>query len=133
MQPKLQRMKEEEEAVQQQAEEEEEGAAVQAQSQKKQPRSPLAQQLAENKGKGRPLPPPVRKKMEAAFHEDFSEVRIHTDPEVVQMSQELGAQAFTHGQDVYFNEGKFNPESSSGERLLAHERTHVVQQTQKGD
>lgn len=131
MQPKLQRKEEEEEAVQQQAEEEEECAAVQAQSQKKQARLPLAQRLAENKGKGHPLSPAVRKKMDAAFETDFSEVRIHTDPEAVQMSEELGAQAFTHGHDIYFNEGMFNPSSGAGERLLAHELAHVVQQNKK--
>ena len=134
MQPKLQLQEEEEEAVQQQAEEEEESVqakVIQAQSQKKQARSPMAQRLAENKGKGHPLAPAVRKKMEAAFETDFSEVRIHTDPEAVQMSEELGAQAFTHGHDIYFNEGMFNPSSGSGERLLAHELTHVVQQNKK--
>jgi hypothetical protein len=45
------------------------------------------------------------------------------------MNKELHAQAFTHGSDIYFNEGKYNPASNEGKQLLAHELTHVVQQT----
>ncbi len=44
------------------------------------------------------------------------------------MNKGLGAQAFTHGSDIYFNEGKYDPDSNSGKRLLAHESTHTVQQ-----
>jgi hypothetical protein len=59
---------------------------------------------------------------------DFSGVNIHTDSKAVQMNQKLGAKAFTHGNDIYFKEGEFNPESNNGKKLLAHELTHVVQQ-----
>ena len=69
--------------------------------------------------------------MEGSFETDFSGVRVHTDQEAAQMNQDLSAQAFTHGSDVYFNEGKFNPESGGGKHLLAHELTHVVQQRKK--
>ena len=59
----------------------------------------------------------------------LSGVRIHTENEVaVQMSKELGAQAFTHGNDIYFNKGKYNPSSKEGKQLLAHELTHTIQQ-----
>jgi hypothetical protein len=44
------------------------------------------------------------------------------------MTRELKAQAFTHGKDIYFNEGRYDPETISGKQLLAHELTHVVQQ-----
>jgi hypothetical protein len=47
------------------------------------------------------------------------------------MSQQLRAQAFTNGSDIYFNEGKLSPNSRSGKHLLAHELTHVVQQSDK--
>jgi hypothetical protein len=67
--------------------------------------------------------------MEPRFGNDFSSVRIHTGSNAVQMNKELHAQAFTHGSDLYFNEGKYNPGSNSGKQLLAHELTHVVQQT----
>jgi hypothetical protein len=63
--------------------------------------------------------------MEPRFGADFSGVRVHTGGEAVQMNQELGAQAFTHGSDVYFGAGK----SPGNNELTAHELTHVVQQT----
>jgi Domain of unknown function (DUF4157) len=67
--------------------------------------------------------------MESRFGTDFSSVRIHTGSQAVQMSRELSAQAFTVGNDVFFNEGKYSPNSDSGKHLLAHELTHTVQQT----
>jgi hypothetical protein len=66
--------------------------------------------------------------MESRFNTDFSGVKIHTDSNAVQMSRELNAQAFTVGSDIYFNSGKYAPESDSGKHLLAHELTHTVQQ-----
>ena len=70
--------------------------------------------------------------MEGAFGTDFSSVRVHTDSSAVQMNKELGAQAFTNGSDIYFNEGKFDTGSSGGQHLLAHELTHTVQQGDNG-
>jgi len=70
----------------------------------------------------------VKNEMESGFGTDFSNVKIHTNSNAVQMSKELGAQAFTHGNDIYFNKGKFNPSSKEGKHLLAHELTHTVQQ-----
>ena len=66
--------------------------------------------------------------MEGAFGTDFSNVNIHTNADAVQMNQELRAHAFAHGNDLYFNKGKYQPETSAGQHLLAHELTHVVQQ-----
>ncbi|MDX2070800.1 MAG: DUF4157 domain-containing protein [Haliscomenobacter sp.] len=88
----------------------------------------LSSRIQDSSGKGAQLAGHTRAEMEQAFGTDFSNVNIHTDTDAVQMNKELGAQAFTHGQDVYFNAGKYNPENSSGKRLLAHELTHVVQQ-----
>src|SRR5436190_8978074 len=62
------------------------------------------------------------------FGNDFSNVKIHTDTEAIQMNHELNAKAFTVGNDVYFNQGEYQPGSESGKHLLAHELTHVVQQ-----
>jgi hypothetical protein len=59
---------------------------------------------------------------------DFSEVRIHTDREATDMNKSLRAQAFALGRDVFFNAGKYRPETTKGLHLLAHELTHVVQQ-----
>ncbi|WP_214227647.1 DUF4157 domain-containing protein [Pedobacter sp. B4-66] len=79
-------------------------------------------------GKGSPLPKGVLHEMNTSFGIDFSNVRIHNDGEAVSMNKKLHAQAFTHGNDIYFNEGKFDPGSVKGKFLLAHELTHVVQQ-----
>ncbi len=90
--------------------------------------SSIESQLNSSKGSGSPLPEDTRSEMEPGFGSDFGNVRIHTGSEAVQMSKGLGAQAFTHGSDIYFNEGKYNPSTSSGKHLLAHELTHTVQQ-----
>ena len=66
--------------------------------------------------------------MNTSFGIDFSKVNVHTDEDAAQMNHELNAQAFTHGKDVYFGKGKFNPENTEGKFLLAHELTHVIQQ-----
>ncbi len=66
--------------------------------------------------------------MERRFGVDFRGVRVHTDSNAVQMNKELNAQAFTYGRDIYFGAGRYNPGTSTGKRLLAHELTHVVQQ-----
>jgi hypothetical protein len=84
--------------------------------------------LQASQGGGTPLPTRTREEMETGFGTDFGGVRVHTDAEAVRMNRELGAQAFTHGSDLYFNDGKYNPESADGKRLLAHELTHTVQQ-----
>ena len=74
------------------------------------------------------LPADIRAQMEAAFNADFSKVRIHTDNQAVQMSKTLKAQAFTTGNHIYFNAGKYDPISTPGQFLLAHELTHTLQQ-----
>ena len=90
-------------------------------------------QLNSSKGGGSPLPDNTRASMESAMGADFSNVRVHTGSHAVQMSQDLNAQAFTHGSDVYFNAGKYNPSGTEGGRLLAHELTHTVQQVGHSD
>ncbi|MEM8528695.1 MAG: DUF4157 domain-containing protein, partial [Bacteroidota bacterium] len=92
------------------------------------PSSDLESRLNSSSGGGSSLPDDTRSSMESAIGADFSGVRVHTGSEAVQMSNELGAQAFTHGSDIYFNEGKYNPSSSSGQHLLAHELVHTLQQ-----
>jgi hypothetical protein len=88
----------------------------------------LSAALSGSKGSGTALPGPARSRMEAAFGADFSGVRVHTGADAVQMNRQLHAQAFTHGRDIYFNAGKYDPASVDGQHLLAHELTHVVQQ-----
>ncbi len=84
--------------------------------------------LSATKGGGSPLSESTRSEMGAAIGADFSNVRIHTGGEAVQLSQDLSAHAFTHGSDVYFNSGKFSPHTEGGRHLLAHELVHTVQQ-----
>jgi hypothetical protein len=90
--------------------------------------SNLESNLNSSKGSGSPLSGKVKTEMESGFGADFSNVRIHNDSTAVQMNKQLGAQAFATGNNIYFNEGKYNPNSQSGKHLLAHELTHTVQQ-----
>lgn len=85
----------------------------------------IENQLSQSKGQGSPLPDPVRSFMEPRFGVDFSQVRVHTGSDANQMNRNVGAQAFTHGSDIYFGEGR----SPTNLELTAHELTHVVQQT----
>jgi outer membrane protein OmpA-like peptidoglycan-associated protein len=85
----------------------------------------LEGQLQSSKSGGSPLSEEVRGFMEPRFGADFSGVRVHTGGEAVQMTQSLGAQAFAHGQDIYYNSGK----APANNELTAHELTHVIQQT----
>ena len=91
----------------------------------------VSQRLYARKGKGEPMSDNVQNFMQQHFQRDFSDVRVHKDPEAASISQQVHAQAFALGKDIYFNQGKFSPENSEGKRLLAHELTHVVQQNPK--
>lgn len=88
----------------------------------------LESRLSSSKGGGSSLRSDIQASMGSEFGADFSGVRVHTGSEAVQMSQDIGAHAFTHGSDIYFNSGKFDTTSSSGQHLLAHELTHTLQQ-----
>ncbi len=90
--------------------------------------SNLESKLNSSKGGGSPLSGKVKTEMESGIGADFSNVRIHNDSNAVQMNKQLGAQAFATGNNIYFNEGKYNPNSKDGKHLLAHELTHTVQQ-----
>ena len=80
------------------------------------------------RGSGQSLDSAVQTQMSEAMGHDFSGVRVHTSPEADALNQQLSAKAFTTGQDVFFKQGEYNPGSSSGRELIAHELTHVVQQ-----
>lgn len=89
----------------------------------------ISQHIQISKGNGIALTSNTNQLMSNAFGADFSKVKVHTDTNSVEMNQKLGARAFTHGNDIYFSNGEYSPESSTGKRLLAHELTHVVQQS----
>ncbi len=85
-----------------------------------------------DRGASSPLPDDVRAYMEPRFGAGFGGVRLHTGAEATQLNREIQARAFTHGRDIYIGEGGLDPASSAGKELLAHELTHVVQQTGVG-
>lgn len=71
------------------------------------------------------LPPNILTKMENSFDQDFSKVDIHPNSDA---ASNLKAQAFTQGNEIHFASGKYDPNSKSGQELIGHELTHVVQQ-----
>lgn len=89
----------------------------------------LESSIQSAQGGGQPLGSDIRRSMEGVFGADFSSVRVHTDAQADTLNRSIHAQAFTTGQDVFFRSGAYNPGSSSGKELLAHELTHVVQQS----
>jgi len=83
-------------------------------------------------GAGRRLDNPVQTEMEGRFGDSLSNVRIHTDTAAGEAARNIGARAFTMGQDIYFGRGAYQPESPQGRGLLAHELTHTIQQRGSG-
>lgn len=77
---------------------------------------------------GQPLPDSVRSYFEPRFGHDFSQIRIRADGQARRLCRFINAQAFTYGNNIYFGEGYFSPDTRSGKRLLAHELTHTLQQ-----
>ena len=90
-------------------------------------RAPRTNPLAGH-GSGAPLGRGVRGFMEGRFGRDFGGVRVHADTSAASAARSLNAAAFTHGRDVYFGRGAYEPDTPAGLRLLAHELTHTVQQ-----
>lgn len=90
--------------------------------------SEFQNQLKSQSGSGASLNESTRSEMESKMGADFSGVKIHTGTEANKMSESINAKAFTHGQDVYFKQGQYNPGSNQGKELLAHELVHTVQQ-----
>jgi hypothetical protein len=88
-----------------------------------------AGRISRARGGGQPLDSAVQAHMSEALGHDFSGVRVHTDPEAHTLNRQLSARAFTTGQDIFFRQGEYNPGSGSGRELIAHELTHVVQQS----
>ena len=78
---------------------------------------------------GLPLEPALKRDMELRFGHDFSRVRLHTDAAAARSADDLDARAFTAGRHIVFGSREFAPETTTGRHLLAHELTHVVQQS----
>lgn len=81
------------------------------------------------RGGGSPLPDSVSADLGSQFGVDFGAVRVHTDEQADVLSRSVQAAAFTTGTDIFFSRGSYDPGSPAGRELLAHELTHVVQQS----
>jgi hypothetical protein len=93
----------------------------------------FAGQVRSQEGRGRPLPQEVRQDLESGLGTQLPDVRLHVDDSAAKLATQVSAQAFTVGQDIYFGQGKYDPQSQGGFRLLAHEATHTLQRTPAGD
>src|SRR5436190_18085538 len=91
------------------------------------PRAPAGYSLPSSSGK--PLPATLQMELEESMGADFSDVRIHTNTIAGEAAMQEGASAFASGRDIFFGPGKYRPASVEGRFLLAHELTHVLQQT----
>jgi outer membrane protein OmpA-like peptidoglycan-associated protein len=78
---------------------------------------------------GQPLPDRSRSFFELRMGHDFRGVRVHTGARAAESARDVQALAYTRGRNIVFGAGQYHPESASGRRLIAHELTHVVQQT----
>jgi hypothetical protein len=123
---------EEEDKLQMQSEKEEEEEPIQSKSadssQTKTASENLHSQIEKTKGTGTQIDEQTRTFMGNRFGTDFSSINVHTGQAAEEMNKQLHAQAFTVGNDIYFNSGKYNPNSQEGRKLLAHELTHTIQQ-----
>jgi hypothetical protein len=85
-------------------------------------------QINNTRGFGMPMDKQTRSFMENRFGDNFTNIKIHTNNTAVGLNRDLNSRAFTVGNDIYFDKGNYNPASSEGKRLLAHELTHTIQQ-----
>jgi hypothetical protein len=88
----------------------------------------VAQQIEVRRGGGSPLPAAIREPLSQQLGADLGHVRVHSDATADGLSRSVQAQAFTSGSDIFFSSGSFQPSSTAGRELIAHEAVHVVQQ-----
>jgi hypothetical protein len=85
--------------------------------------------IVSRRSSGEPLSSQTRAFFEPRFGQEFARVRVHRDSVDNQLAESVGARAFTLGRDIFFGQGEYAPDAPSGKRLLAHELTHVLQQS----
>ena len=95
------------------------------------PAPPMVHQLL--RSPGQPLDPATRAFMEPRFARDFSHVRVHTGAVAEESAKQINARAYTVGQNIVFGDGRYTPGTQSGRSLIAHELTHVLQQSALSD
>ena len=83
--------------------------------------------LRGRQGQGQPLPGPLADELGAGFGRDLSVLRVHTGSEAAALTRDLHAHAFAYGTDLYFSPGRYQPDSSTGRQMLAHEIAHTLQ------
>ena len=98
-------------------------------SQSKQVNTSLAASIRHSRQGGNVLPYHTRRLFESVFGSDLSTVRVHNETRHNHVAKSLNAKAFTMGSDIFFGQGHYRPGSRDGDRLLAHELTHVMQQS----
>ena len=91
----------------------------------------LESSISALKGGGQPLPESTRAFFEPRFEEDFSQVRVHTDAKAAEAARAVNAEAYTVGQNVVFGSGQYAPGTWAGQKLMAHELVHVMQQQER--
>ena len=114
--------------IQRQATEEEKDKIQHKEADSKKGADTFQSRLESSMGGGSVLPLNTRRMFENKFGADFSNVRIHNDDNAHKLCSDINALAFTRGNHIFFNKGTYDPSSESGQKLLAHELTHVVQQ-----
>jgi hypothetical protein len=87
-----------------------------------------ANRINQEKSGGQPIDSGLKNQMEVMTNQKLGDVQVHTSHEADTLNQQVGAKAFTTGNDIFFSSGSYQPESSAGRELIAHELTHVVQQ-----
>jgi hypothetical protein len=88
----------------------------------------LESSIAHARGGGQPLEEGLQRSMGRAMGADFSRVKIHTDMNADRLNRSIHARAFTTGKDIFFKSGQYNPGTIEGQKLIAHEATHTIQQ-----
>jgi Domain of unknown function (DUF4157) len=116
--------------VQRAGAEEDEEPVMTARTDRRAPAVPegFASLMQRSSGEGSPVPDESRAFFESRFGADFGAVRIHTGSNANKLNRSIQAKAFTRANHIYFSDGAYDPSSTSGKTLLAHELTHVVQQ-----
>ncbi len=89
----------------------------------------IEQEITRRKGNGQPLSEDTRTTLEPQLGYNLSGVRVHNDTGANRLSRQLEAEAFTTGNDIFFRDGAYEPNTSEGKKLIAHELTHVIQQS----
>jgi hypothetical protein len=88
----------------------------------------VEQAIARTRGSGAPVDETVRDRAASLLGDPLDDVHVHTDAGADALTRSVSARAFTTGADIYFGRGEYRPGTRSGDELIAHELTHVVQQ-----